>query len=176
MWTPPSTALPQIPQARLNICRARDGLELRLLNHALELDMPVLAISRGMQLLNVAHGGRLIQDVPGHREQQEGKTATRNHLIYLSPGSKTAAALRGAGIIGVNSRHHQGLREPQRASQLMTTAYAVDDGIIEGLESPQHTWVIGLQCHPEEMPKVFSNLFSAFHRQGEMYLTARSNG
>jgi len=165
------------PQAGLKLCRPLDDLELRLLHHALDQDMPVLAICRGMQLLNVALGGQLIQDLPGHQlRQNNGQRTSENHLIYLSPGSKSAAILGTGGFLRVNSYHHQGLREAQRSPRLMATAYSVDDGIIEGLESPEHGWVIGFQCHPErqaEMPRVFANLFAAFCDRAAIYLGRR---
>ena len=149
--------------AGLDVCRPLDDMELEALEYALAEDMPVLAICRGMQLLNVAFGGSLIQNLPGHRNDDEDAPA--QHLIYLAPGAKASAVIGSAGFFRVNSIHHQGLREPQRAEGLMTTAYAVDDGLIEGLESPHHSWVIGLQCHPErqnEVPRSFNNLFAAF--------------
>ena len=159
------------PQAGLHLCRALDDLELRLLEYALDRDMPVLAICRGMQLLNVAFGGKLIQDLPDHREEErEGKLVSRKHSIFLSPGSKAAAIIGSAGFFRVNSRHHQGLREAQRAPRLMSTAYSVEDGLVEGLESVEHSWVIGLQCHPErqdEVPRSFANLFAAFQERAE---------
>ena len=163
------------PDANLEICPQLDELELRLLDFALGHDMPVLAICRGMQLLNVACGGQLIQDLPGHKaEGDDGCWIPEKHLIYVAPGAKAAAIIGSAGFFRVNSLHHQGLREAQRSPQLMTSAYAVDDGLIEGLESPSHSWVIGLQCHPErqdEVPRSFANLFAAFHERAEMYLT-----
>ena len=160
--------------AELEICRPLDDLELRLLDYALDRDLPVLAICRGMQLLNVAFGGRLIQDLPGHKAQREGGCwQPEKHLIYMAPGAKAAAIIGSAGFFRVNSLHHQGLREAQRSPRLMTSAYSVEDGLIEGLESPNHSWVIGLQCHPErqdEVPRSFANLFAAFFERAEMYL------
>ena len=166
------------PSANLEVCRPLDDLELRLLNHALDQDMPVLAICRGMQLLNVALGGQLIQDLPSHHSE-EGNTSreSKTHLIYVSPGSKAAAIIGMAGFFRVNSRHHQGLREAQRSPRLMTTAYGVEDGLIEGLESPEHSWVIGLQCHPErqdEVPRLFANLFTGFGERSEAFAQAHS--
>lgn len=162
------------PTANLEVCPPLDELELRLLDFALGHDMPVLAICRGMQLLNVACGGQLIQDLPGHKaEGSDGCWEPERHLIYMAPGAKAAAIIGSAGFFRVNSMHHQGLREAQRSPQLMTSAYAVDDGLIEGLESPSHSWVIGLQCHPErqdEVPRSFANLFAAFYERAEMYL------
>jgi gamma-glutamyl-gamma-aminobutyrate hydrolase PuuD len=158
-----------------DVCRALDELDLRLLRYALKRDMPVLAIGRGMQLLNVAQGGQLIQELPGHeagQEQKNGRWEPQRHLIYLAPGAKAAAVIGGAGFFRVNSLHHQGLREAQRSPRLMSTAYSVEDGLIEGLESPEHRWVIGLQCHPErqdEVPRSFANLFAALLERAEMY-------
>ncbi len=162
------------PNAGLHLCRPLDALELQLLEYALGRDMPVLAICRGMQLLNVAFGGKLIQDLPDypdHREEDlQGELVSRKHSIFLSPGSKAAAIIGSAGFFRVNSRHHQGLREAQRAQRLMSTAYSVEDGLVEGLESVEHSWVIGLQCHPErqdEVPRSFANLFAALAERAE---------
>ena len=161
------------PSAGSETCRLLDDLELRLLAYALDRDMPVLAICRGMQLLNVAFGGQLIQDLAGHRtEQIEGRWVSKTHLVYLAPGSKTAAIIGMAGFFRLNSRHHQGLHEAQRSPRLMSSAYGVEDGLIEGLESPEHNWVIGLQCHPErqdEVPRIFANVFAAFGDRAAKY-------
>lgn len=162
--------------AGLELRRPLDDLELRILEYALDRDMPVLAICRGMQLLNVAFGGKLIQDLPNHKAQKiNGDWESAYHQIYISPGAKAAAVIGMAGIFKVNSLHHQGLKEAQRAPRLMTTAYEVEDGLIEGLESPEHRWVIGLQCHPErqdEVPKLFGNLFLGLHERAEAYISA----
>ena len=138
--------------------------------------MPVLAICRGMQLLNVAFGGRLTQDLAGHRnDDPDGDPAT--HQIYVAPGAKSAAIIGSAGFFRVNSYHHQGLTEAQRAPRLMSTAYNVDDGLVEGIESPEHSWVIGLQCHPErldEVPRLFVNIFGGLHDRAERFTEART--
>lgn len=164
------------PNANLALLRPLDDLELRILEYALDRDMPVLAICRGMQLLNVAFGGKLIQDLPDHKAaNSNGHSESAYHQVYIAPGAKTAAVIGMAGIFKVNSRHHQGLKEAQRAPSLMTTAYEVEDGLIEGLESPEHSWVIGLQCHPErqdEVPKLFGNLFWGLHERAEIYIAA----
>ena len=134
-----------------------------------------MGICRGMQLLNVVFGGRLIQHLPGHRtEDDSGKSAY--HRIYISPGSKLAATLGSGGFVQVNSRHHQGVSEPQKAPSLMASAYSLEDGLIEALESPAHDWVIGVQWHnenEEELPKTFGNLFLALAERGEMYSRRR---
>ena len=104
----------------------------------------------------------------GHRtEDDSGKSAY--HRIYISPGSKLAATLGSGGFVQVNSRHHQGVSEPQKAPSLMASAYSLEDGLIEALESPAHDWVIAVQWHnenEEELPKTFGNLFLALAERG----------
>ena len=162
-------------EAGLELDRALDDLELRILEYALDRDMPVLAICRGMQLLNVAFGGKLIQDLPNHKSEKiDGTWEPASHTIYIAPGAKAAPVIGMAGFFKVNSLHHQGLKEAQRAPRLMTIAYDVEDGLIEGLESPEHSWVIGLQCHPErqdEVPKMFDNLFIGLHERAESFIS-----
>lgn len=140
----------------------RDALELRLLTDALRQNMPVLAICRGMQMLNLAFGGKLLQDIPGHRT--EG-TESAYHQIYIIQDSQLAGITGLAGVTEVNSRHHQGVRAGIKAPGLIATARRPDDGVIEALESPVHRFVIGIQCHPErvdEVPPHFRLLFEAF--------------
>ena len=90
----------------------RDEMEMALFRHAIEGDMPTLGICRGMQLINVAMGGRLIQDLPGHT-LPEFQSAV--HQVYVSPGSRFGAIIGAGAIYRTNSRHHQGLKEAQRA-------------------------------------------------------------
>ena len=164
------------PTARLQLRPELDDLDFRVLEYALGADMPVLALCRGMQVLNVAFGGRLIQDLPGHRNDDSSEDKEpASHLIYVAPGAKSAAIIGSAGFFKVNSYHHQGLNEAQRAPRLMSTAYSVEDGLVEGLESPEHSWVIGLQCHPErhdEVPRLFVNLFAGLHDRAERFAEA----
>ncbi len=161
------------PGVQLELCQELDSLEFGLLRYALEQDMPILAICRGMQLLNVAFGGKLLQDIPGHLHlTEEGCREPVRHFIYLSPGSKLAAILGMGGFFRVNGLHHQGLREAQKSPRLLASAYSLDDAIIEALESPEHSWVVGVQCQPErqdEVPPAFKNLFLAFAERAEGY-------
>ncbi|MSQ13463.1 MAG: gamma-glutamyl-gamma-aminobutyrate hydrolase family protein [Dehalococcoidia bacterium] len=159
------------PDAGVRSSPGRDTLELPLLRAALARDLPILAICRGMQALNVLFGGRLLQDLPGHRADAQGNSAF--HHIWIAPGSKLAAAIGSGGLVKVNSIHHQGLREAQKAPALMASAYSPDDRIVEGLESPKHTWVVGVQFHPErknakgrwECPPQFQGLFATLARK-----------
>lgn len=156
----------------------QDAWEIALLQAALQADMPVLGICRGMQLMNVVFGGKLIQHHPGHRTEDDSRKSAY-HRVYISPGSKLAAILGSGGFVQVNSRHHQGVSEPQKAASLMATAYSLEDGLIEALESPAHDWVIGVQWHNEnleELPKSFLNLFLALADRGEMYSRRKEAG
>ena len=131
-----------------------------LLLAALAVDMPVLATGSGMHLLNAGFGGNRASTIDRHEPADQSEPL--RHQIYLSPGSKVAAIIGSAGMFRVNSRHSLGLREPQRAIRLMSIAYQLDDGVIEGLESKEHSWVIGVQFLPEradELPASFNNLF-----------------
>jgi len=147
----------------------RDEMEMALFRYAIEEDMPTLGICRGMQLINVAMGGRLIQDLPGHT-LPEFQSAV--HQVYVSPGSRFGAIIGAGAIYRTNSRHHQGLKEAQRAPSLMASAYHPEDGIVEALESPEHPWLVGVQCHPEredEVPKSFARLFEWLAGWAERY-------
>lgn len=155
------------PHAGVKTDEPRDEMELEMLRHALLLDMPILAICRGLQVLNVALGGSLIQHIEGHGQAGEGSSF---HQAFVSPGSKLGAIIGLGAVYRVNSLHHQGLRDPQLAPGLLASAYHPLDGIIEALESQAHDWVIGVQCHPEredEVPKNFLRLFDGFVERAE---------
>jgi putative glutamine amidotransferase len=143
---------------------ARDETEFALLRSALDRDLPVFAICRGHQVLNVAFGGRLQQHIPGdgHRAHAEPPHESRYHDVAVEEGS-VLADLLGAGVRRVNSRHHQAVRQGMVGEGLLPSAMS-PDGIVEGLESPAHRWVLGVQWHPErpEVADDFQPLFSAF--------------
>ncbi|MEE9324645.1 MAG: gamma-glutamyl-gamma-aminobutyrate hydrolase family protein [Dehalococcoidia bacterium] len=147
--------------------RERDAFEIPLVQAALKRDMPILGICRGMQVLNVAMGGKLIQDFPHHRTNNRESAF---HDIYIAPGSRLAVILKAGVITKVNSRHHQGFKQAQKAPNLLASAYSSRDGIIEAVESTFHRWVMGVQCHPEredEVPEGFRNLFMALVKTAE---------
>jgi putative glutamine amidotransferase len=151
--------------------RLRDSCELAVARMARERGMPTLAICRGIQLVNVALGGTLVQDIPTERpsdiNHDDSKArAARLHAVSITPGSKLAAAL-GSTDIAVNSSHHQAL--DRVAAGLSVTARA-PDGIIEGVEwSGDSWWMLGVQWHPEELvddAKAWDRgLFQAFAKQ-----------
>ena len=123
--------------------RERDLLEQRLLREALSLDVPVLAICRGLQLFNITHqGGTLVQHMEGHRIENNGR-----HGTEVLEGTRLAAIL-GAGMHPVNSRHHQSVAEV--GDGLVVSAKS-PDGVVEGLERPDRRFAIAVQWHPEDM-------------------------
>ena len=141
---------------------------------ALAQDMPVLATGDGMHLLNAHFGGEL--PFPVARHYPDDETEPLRHQIYLSPGSKVAAIIGSAGMFRVNSRHKLALREPQRAQRLMTIAYQLDDGTIEGLESKEHSWVIAVQFLPErgeEVPAAFNSLFLGLVERAQLFIKSQ---
>ncbi len=128
---------------------ARDDFELKALSDAVARDLPVLAICRGHQLLNVAFGGGLLQHIEGdgHRAHKRDGAPSRWHSIRLMPGSRLRELL-GGDEIEVNSRHHQAVLAETLAPGLTPVATS-HDGIIEAVQSLGHAWVLGVQWHPE---------------------------
>ncbi len=147
---------------------ARDEYELALARTASDLRIPTLAICRGVQVMNVALGGTLVQDLSSERpaaldHEAKGKRAERVHRVALEAESKLAELL-GALSICTNSSHHQALDDV--ASTLRVTGRS-DDGVIEAVEAIDPAWwMIGVQWHPEELtatPEDWDRrLFAAF--------------
>ena len=131
----------------------RDATELALLKAARDRGLPVLAICRGIQLLNVAYGGTLYQDLPSenpssvHHDSEKSRDS-RTHDVTITAGTRLAAAT-GATTMAVNSYHHQAVR--QLGAGLRVTAVA-PDGVIEGVEVDDPSWwVLSVQWHPEDL-------------------------
>ena len=154
-----------------SIDAARDATETALIQEARARRTPVLAICRGIQMLNVALGGTLVQDIPSQCDatiahDDEGPRTSRSHDITIEAGSRIEAAM-GTMKCSVNSFHHQSVK--QVADGMRVTARS-PDGVIEGLESvDEDWWVMGVQWHPEEMtdsPEPWDvGLFKAFADQ-----------
>ena len=124
----------------------RDAGELAILGEALRRDLPVLGICRGMQVMAVHAGGRLIQHMPdavGHHGHRPGSGEYGSHGARFAPGSRIAELLGRTAT--VNSYHHQGIADP---GTLTVTGWA-DDGSVESLEDPTRRFALGVQWHPE---------------------------
>lgn len=125
----------------------RDEWELALVRAALTRDLPILAVCRGMQLLNVALGGDLVQHLPD-------AVGTDLHCPIVGEHGRHAVRLddgRLGAVLGprvdVATYHHQGLG--RLGDGLVATGWAVDDDLVEAVERPASTWVVGVQWHPE---------------------------
>ena len=134
-----------------NVSHRRDRFELTMVGAAVERDMPVLAICHGMQLLNVYFGGRLVQhladDTSRLDHDRDMPRAEPVHNLHVKEGSSFAAIVDGVDI-PINSHHHQGL--DGAAGPLEEVGWA-EDGVLEAVVSRDHTWVVGVQWHPEAM-------------------------
>ena len=129
----------------------RDEFELALARRALERDIPFLGICRGMQVMNVARGGTLVQDLPereGHDEHRRvrGTFDGADHDVRLRPGSLAARAA-GEEHHAAKSHHHQGVEEIGEG--LEVTGWAVVDELPEALEDADRHFALGVQWHPE---------------------------
>jgi putative glutamine amidotransferase len=128
----------------------RDRFELGLTHAALERDMPVLGICRGMQMLNVARGGTLIQhlpDVVGDDLHRHTPGAFGDHDVRLAEGTLAARAV-GAERTTVKSHHHQGVDE--LGEGLVAVGWSEPDEVIEAIELPEQAYALGVLWHPEE--------------------------
>lgn len=128
-----------------------DQLEFALLDWALGRGIPVLAICRGLQVLNVALGGSLVQDLPQHAPQANPEEARPRdqlaHSLTVDLSSRLGRIVN-SDTLEVNSLHHQGI--DQLAPRLLATGWA-PDGLIEAAEIREDQFVVGVQYHPEEL-------------------------
>ena len=132
----------------------RDRFEIALARRAVERDMPVLGVCRGMQVLNIAFGGTLVQHLPdryGHESHRPnpGSFADSDHGVRLEEGS-LAASVAGEAEPSTLQHHHQGVDE--LGEGLVATGWAIEDGLTEALEMPDRSFVLGVQWHPEADP------------------------
>jgi putative glutamine amidotransferase len=170
----------QAPLPTTDVDAVRDSFEIPLTRQALEQDVPVLAICRGAQILNVAAGGSLVQDIPSAVESELPHSITEQkdavaHPIRVAEGSRLAGAMGFAldlECCGVNSRHHQSVAEV--APSLVASAHS-PDGIVEAIERPEGAFCLGVQWHPENFWRTgrFGALFDAFVRAARQRAEAR---
>jgi putative glutamine amidotransferase len=160
----------------------RDEFELDLARRAVDADLPVLAICRGAQVLNVAFGGTLVQDIPSSVTSDLRHTISQPknevaHEVTVTPGSRLASALgsavTSAHTCRVNSRHHQSVARVGRGLEAVATA---PDGVVEGIEAPEADFCVGVQWHPENFVGggEFKPLFDAFVERAAARLIDRA--
>lgn len=145
----------------------RDRYELALARAALQRDMPLLAICRGAQVLNVAAGGSLIQDIPSQDPASlthsiVSDNAAIAHDVTVSPDT-CLAVLVGRRDMPVNSRHHQSVKDVAPGFVVSATA---PDGVVEAIEKPDASFCLGVQWHPENFWATgeFGSLFGGLVR------------
>ena len=151
------------------VLEARDKAELTLLHAALERDMPVLAVCRGSQILNVGLGGDLVQhlpDVVGHDDHKHTPGEYADHDVSVDPATRLGALL--GDHAPVKSHHHQGFG--RIGSGLREAAHA-DDGTVEALEDPSRRFALGVLWHPEAGED--KRLFEAFVEEARRYREER---
>lgn len=152
-----------------NIRPARDRAELALLEGALARDLPVLAVCRGAQILNVARGGDLIQDLPGvigDERHRETPGTFSEHPVRIEDDSQLGSIAPGHGPVA--SSHHQGFG--RIGEGLREVAWA-NDGSVEGLEDPRHRFALGVLWHPEAGAD--ARLFEALVAEARRYREER---
>ena len=131
----------------------RDDFEVSLCRAALEREMPLLGICRGMQVMNVAAGGTLEQHIPdrlGHDSHRDTLGEWAEHEVRLASGS-LAAQSAGAERLNVKSHHHQGVDD--LGDGIEVTGWADDDDTVEAIEMPEREFALGVLWHPEEDPE-----------------------
>jgi putative glutamine amidotransferase len=155
------------------VSRRRDEFELAILEAALERDLPIFAICRGFQLLNVILGGTLDQHLADHPERLEHwrdmPRAEPAHGVHVKEGSLLATII-GSTEVPVNSHHHQG---PEVVADALEQVAWSTDGVLEGVVMRGRSWVVGVQWHPEVMAPVDyreARLFDHFVAATERYL------
>jgi putative glutamine amidotransferase len=152
------------------VVEERDRAELALLHAALERDMPVLAVCRGSQILNVGLGGDLVQHLPevvGHDDHKHTPGEYADHDVALDPGTRLGSLL--GNHAPVKSHHHQGFGK--LGSGLREAAHA-DDGTVEALEDPSRRFALGVLWHPEAGEDM--RLFEEFVEEARRYRAERN--
>jgi putative glutamine amidotransferase len=167
--------------ATLELDPTRDRYELAIARTALDRDLPLFAICRGAQVLNVAAGGTLIQDIPSQQPTDLNHALTEPkdavvHDVAIAPASCLAVLLaprlNAGGRVSVNSRHHQSVRAVAPGFVVSATA---PDGVIEAIEKPDARFCLGVQWHPENFWRTgeFASLFDALVAEARKYHDGR---
>ena len=170
------------PDASVEVDPRRDGTDFAALDRALRDETPTLAICRGLQVVNVALGGTLVQDIPTERPSEvphetaedDGEPDRRTrleHAVQIAPGTRLAEIAQ-SGEVWVNSRHHQAIDRPAPTLRIAAVA---PDGVIEAVEL-ERPWLLAVQWHPENLAArddVSREIFAAFARAVRARAAAR---
>lgn len=151
----------------------KEEFDFKLVEGALKMDMPILGICYGEQLINVSLGGSLVQDIASqlgasinHRDPSEGR-----HKVLIEKGTRLHRLLN-VDVIDTNSAHHQAV---DRLGDGLRVCARAEDGVIEAMESIRHTFVLAVQWHPERMlnEPIERRLFSEFMKEVRAYASQR---
>ncbi|WP_099159783.1 gamma-glutamyl-gamma-aminobutyrate hydrolase family protein [Virgibacillus ndiopensis] len=157
------------------IIPSRDAFEIALIKQMLQKGKPVLAVCRGCQILNIAAGGDMYQDIYSQMDhallqhRQKAPVNHGSHFVSVLKGS-LLYRLTGKEMLKVNSRHHQANRNVGKSIQISGNT---SDSIVEAIESKDHPFVLGLQWHPESMiddessRKIFQGFIASCNQKGE---------
>ncbi len=143
-----------------SLAPAEDELKDFLIK-CIQANKPILCTGYGLQILNSCLGGLNPISTPSHSSNNKESSY---HRIFISPGSKLASILGSGGFVRINSRHSYSITETQKSSNFIASAYSLDDGIIEAIESTEDVYIIAVQFNPEirgEMPPHFDKLFTS---------------
>ena len=150
----------------------RDAIECRLIGEALDLDLPILAICRGLQIFNVFHGGTLVQHLDTslrHVSRTEDRSQA-THDAVVEPDTLLARIV-DTPVLPVNSRHHQAAARV--GSQLRVSARGAEDGVVEAVERADKRFALAVQWHPEDQVfadgrqlRIFQDFARALGREG----------
>jgi putative glutamine amidotransferase len=165
----------------VDIDERRDAFEASLIARARETGLPILAICRGIQMLNVACGGTLVQDIPSQipgalahsLKVPPNQPYTLAHEVWIDKDSLLSGLLGdrlgGADTCEVNSRHHQAVKDVAPGFRVSATA---PDGVIEAIEDPRARFCLGVQFHPENFWRTgeFRALFEGFVEEGRQMM------
>jgi len=151
--------------ANVEIDHGRDAVDFSVFEDAWRSHVPVLGICRGLQVVNVARGGTLVQDLPLERPSEVAHSRPkeenrRDHPVTVEPGTRLAR-IAGRFEIDVNSRHHQAI---ERSADGFVVAATAPDGVIEAIEAKDGRWLVAVQWHPENLTDdaVSQRLFREF--------------
>ena len=163
------------PSVTIVVDRRRQDNDFSLAKAARERGIPTLGVCLGLQMMNVAAGGTLVQDIASEVDtdiRHDSDPAHRaRHDVIIEQGTRLATMLPAAEL-NVNSSHHQAVNRV--GDGLRITAHA-PDGVVEGLEDPRHPFYVGVQWHPEDMPgePAASTLFEAFVKAAREYARSK---